>query len=61
VTVADIPENKDYEVVSDGELQIASVNEPVSLEELEADTDTTQEGEIEASSEESEEKSEDKE
>ena len=69
VTVADIPENKDYEVVSDGELQIASVNEPVSLEELEADTDTTQEGETEAteeesaeaSSEESEEKSEDKE
>ncbi|MFL9650945.1 MULTISPECIES: 50S ribosomal protein L25/general stress protein Ctc [Exiguobacterium] len=69
VTVADIPENKDYDIVSDGELQIASVNEPVSLEELEADTDTTTESEAEAteeesaeaSSEESEEKSADKE
>lgn len=68
ITVADIPKNKDYEIVSDGELQIASVNEPVSLEELEADTDTTTEGETEATeesadetSEASEEKSEDKE
>ncbi|MFK3986299.1 50S ribosomal protein L25/general stress protein Ctc [Exiguobacterium mexicanum] len=67
LTVADIPENKDYEIVSEGNLQIASVNEPVAVEDLEADTATegeveaTEEESAEASSEESDEKSEDKE
>lgn len=52
VTVADIPANKDYEILSESDLQIASVNEPVSQEELEADTAT--EGEVEATKESSE-------
>ncbi|MCC5893522.1 50S ribosomal protein L25/general stress protein Ctc [Exiguobacterium sp.] len=56
VTVADIPENKDYEIVSDGELQIASVNEPVAVEEL--DEETAPEGGAE-STEASEESAED--
>ncbi|TCI80270.1 50S ribosomal protein L25/general stress protein Ctc [Exiguobacterium sp. SH0S1] len=37
LTVADIPENKDYEILSEGDLQIASVNEPVAVEEEETE------------------------
>ena len=54
LTVADIPKNKDYEIVSDSELQIAAVNEPVAVEDLE--TDEATEGAAEATSEESENK-----
>lgn len=54
LTVADIPKNKDYEIVSDSELQIAAVNEPVAVEDLE--TDEATEGVAEATSEESENK-----
>ncbi|TCI23058.1 50S ribosomal protein L25/general stress protein Ctc [Exiguobacterium sp. SL-9] len=64
LTVADIPTNKDYEIVSEGDLQIASVNEPVAVEEEEEATEgeaTSSEQSAEASSEESEEASENKE
>ncbi|TCI24987.1 50S ribosomal protein L25/general stress protein Ctc [Exiguobacterium sp. SH3S2] len=37
LTVADIPKNKDYEILSEGDLQIASVNEPVAVEEEETE------------------------
>lgn len=56
VTVADIPANKDYEILSESDLQIASVNEPVAVEEEETEDEAT--SSTETSSEETTESSE---
>lgn len=56
VTVADIPANKDYEILSESDLQIASVNEPVAVEEEETEGEAT--SSTETSSEETTESSE---
>lgn len=55
-TVADLPEHKDYDVVSEADTHIVSVNEPVDLEEVlgeDESTDESEEGSTEESSEES--------
>ncbi|WP_214793869.1 MULTISPECIES: 50S ribosomal protein L25/general stress protein Ctc [unclassified Exiguobacterium] len=63
VTVADLPEDKSYTIVSEPDMHIASVNEPVAEEEEEATE--SEEGSTEEASEESsegtEESTEDKE
>ena len=51
-TVADLPEHKDYEVVSEADTHIVSVNEPVDLEEVLGEDESTEESE-EGSTEES--------
>lgn len=56
VTVADLPEDKSYTIVSEPDMHIASVNEPVAEEEeetTEPDEGSTDEEASEASSEES--------
>ncbi|WP_214816029.1 MULTISPECIES: 50S ribosomal protein L25/general stress protein Ctc [unclassified Exiguobacterium] len=63
VTVADLPEDKSYTIVSEPDMHIASVNEPVAEEEEEAtesEEGSTEEA-SEESSEETEESTEDKE
>lgn len=63
VTVADLPEDKSYTIVSESDMHIASVNEPVAEEEEEAtesEEGSTEEASEEAS-EETEESTEDKE
>lgn len=61
VTVADLPENKDYEIVSEGDLQIASVNEPVALEEETEGEESSSEESTDESSNETNESSENEE
>ncbi|MDT0191441.1 50S ribosomal protein L25/general stress protein Ctc [Exiguobacterium sp. BG5(2022)] len=62
VTVADFPEDKSYTIVSEPDMHIASVNEPVAEVEEEESEEGSTEGEAsEASSEEAEESTEDKE
>lgn len=46
LTVADIPKNNDYEIVSESDLQIAAVSEPVAVEETE--DEATSEGTTES-------------
>ncbi|MGE6491481.1 50S ribosomal protein L25/general stress protein Ctc [Exiguobacterium sp. NPDC077395] len=61
VTVADLPEDKSYTIVSEPDMHIASVNEPVAEVEEESE-EASSEGEAsETSSEETEESAEDKE
>lgn len=55
-TVADLPEHKDYDVVSEADTHIVSVNEPVDLEEVLGEDESTEESE-EGSTEESSEES----
>lgn len=63
VTVADLPEDKSYTIVSEPDMHIASVNEPVAEEEeVTVSEEGSTEGEAsETSSEETEESTEDKE
>ncbi|WP_214745275.1 50S ribosomal protein L25/general stress protein Ctc [Exiguobacterium sp. s189] len=63
VTVADLPEDKSYTIVSEPDMHIASVNEPVAEEEEETESEegSTEEEASEDSSEETEESTEDKE
>ncbi|MGA9468594.1 MAG: 50S ribosomal protein L25/general stress protein Ctc [Exiguobacterium marinum] len=61
VTVADLPEDKSYTIVSESDMHIASVNEPVAeVEEEESEEGSTEES-SEGASEETEESTEDKE
>ena len=53
VTVADLPESKEYEILSDPETFIASVNEPVAVEEEEEETSEATESAADNESEES--------
>ena len=62
VTVADLPEDKSYTIVSESDMHIASVNEPVAeVEEEESEEGSTEEEASEGASEETEESTEDKE
>ncbi|EPE61843.1 ribosomal protein L25, Ctc-form [Exiguobacterium sp. S17] len=58
LTVADISENKNYEILSEGDLQIASVTEPVAVEEEEGEESSSPEKSTEASANETTESSE---
>ncbi|WP_026826097.1 50S ribosomal protein L25/general stress protein Ctc [Exiguobacterium marinum] len=61
VTVADLPKDKSYTIVSESDMHIASVNEPVASEEEETEEASTEGEASEGSSEETEESTEDKE
>ena len=62
VTVADLPEDKSYTIVSESDMHIASVNEPVAeVEEEESEEGSTEEEASEGASDETEESTEDKE